>query len=42
MSTTILIADDHDIIREGIKNVLGKSPLYKVVGEAVDGEDALW
>lgn len=41
MPNTILIADDHDIIREGIKNVLGKSPLYKVVGEAVDGEDAL-
>ncbi len=41
MPTTILIADDHDIIREGIKNVLSKSPLYKVVGEAVDGEDAL-
>ncbi len=41
MPTTILIVDDHDIIREGIKNVLSKNPLYRVIGEAVDGEDAL-
>jgi len=41
MPSTILIADDHDIIREGIKNVLSKNPLYKVAGEAVDGEDTL-
>lgn len=41
MPTNILIADDHDIIREGIKNVLSKHSLYRVVGEAVDGEDAL-
>jgi DNA-binding NarL/FixJ family response regulator len=41
MAITIVIADDHDIIREGIKNILLKYPYYRVVGEAVDGEQAL-
>ena len=41
MSYTILIADDHDIIREGIKNILRKQPDYEIVGEAQDGEEAL-
>lgn len=41
MATTILIADDHDIIREGIKNILSGQSEYKLVGEAVDGQDAL-
>jgi len=38
---SILIADDHDIIREGIKSVLLEHSQYKVCAEAVDGEDAL-
>jgi DNA-binding NarL/FixJ family response regulator len=37
----ILIADDHDIIREGLKNILRKYSDYEVVGEARDGEEAL-
>jgi DNA-binding NarL/FixJ family response regulator len=41
MTTTILIADDHDIIRAGLKNIISKQPKYKVIDEAVDGEDAL-
>jgi len=41
MSYTILIADDHDIIREGIKNILCKQPDYEIVGEAQDGEEVL-
>ncbi|RKY40965.1 MAG: DNA-binding response regulator [Candidatus Makaraimicrobium thalassicum] len=41
MPLTVLIADDHDIIREGIKNILCDQPAYKVVGEAVDGEEVL-
>ena len=41
MAHTILIADDHDIIREGIKNILRKQPDYEIVGEAVDGEEVL-
>jgi len=41
MSITILIADDHDIIRQGLKSILAQRPEYKVIGEAQDGEDAL-
>jgi len=41
MAISILIADDHDIIRAGIRNILLDHPGYKLVGEATDGEDAL-
>ena len=41
MVYTILIADDHDIIRKGLKSILEPRPEYKVIGEAQDGEDAL-
>jgi len=41
MSVNILIADDHDIIREGIKSVLSPHPEYKVVSEAKDGDEVL-
>ena len=41
MTHRILIADDHDIIREGIKNILRKYSEYEIVGEASDGEEAL-
>lgn len=41
MPISILIADDHDIIREGIKNILCDSLGYEVVGEAADGEEVL-
>jgi two-component system, NarL family, response regulator NreC len=40
MATTIVIADDHDIIREGIKSVLKTHPEYVVCAEAKDGEEA--
>lgn len=41
MPITILIADDHDIIREGIKSVLKPHPEYQVCAEAANGEQAL-
>ncbi|MCM8789411.1 MAG: response regulator transcription factor [Candidatus Omnitrophica bacterium] len=41
MAITIIIADDHDIIREGIKSVLKPHTQYQVLAEAKDGEDAL-
>lgn len=41
MAITVLIADDHDIIRQGLKSILEPRPAYKVIGEAQDGEDAL-
>lgn len=39
MALSIVIADDHDIIREGIKNILRGHPDYKIVDEAKDGEE---
>jgi len=41
MALSIVIADDHDIIRAGIKNIIHDSLNYKVVAEARDGEEAL-
>ncbi|MDP3723231.1 MAG: response regulator transcription factor [Candidatus Omnitrophota bacterium] len=38
---SVVIADDHDLIREGIKTILRSHSEYRVVGEAVDGEEAL-
>ncbi len=37
----ILIADDHTIVRQGLKRILEDEPGIEVVGEAVDGRDAV-
>jgi CheY-like chemotaxis protein len=37
----ILIADDHDVLRRGIRTMLESDPDLEVCGEAVDGQDAL-
>jgi two-component system response regulator NreC len=37
MSIKVMIADDHKIVREGLRTMLEKVPDIKVVGEAVDG-----
>lgn len=39
--STILIADDHAMIRDGLKTLLGQFPSYSVVGEASCGKQAL-
>jgi DNA-binding NarL/FixJ family response regulator len=39
--TSILIADDHDIVRSGLKMVIETQPQWSVVGEASDGKDAI-
>ena len=36
MSIRILIADDHALLRQGIKNVLSLEPDLEVIGEAAD------
>lgn len=41
MSIRILIADDHALLREGIKNVLELEHDFAVIGEAADGEETL-
>lgn len=39
--TRILIADDHDVVRSGLRTVLEAQPGWSVVAEAADGKDAI-
>jgi DNA-binding NarL/FixJ family response regulator len=41
MNTNVLIADDHQIVREGLRSLLAKEPWIRVVGEAAEGRTAL-
>ena len=36
MKTRILIADDHKILRDGLRSLLERQPNLQVVGEAED------
>jgi DNA-binding NarL/FixJ family response regulator len=40
MAIKVLIVDDHQIIREGIRSMLEREPDMKVLGEAEDGRSA--
>jgi DNA-binding NarL/FixJ family response regulator len=40
-SVTVCIADDHAVVREGIRRVLEGEPGVRVIGEAADGDAAL-
>lgn len=40
-SFRVLLVDDHDIVRQGLKSVLRGHPEFNVVGEARDGEEAV-
>ena len=39
--TTIILADDHPIVRQGLRTLLETQLDYKVIGEASDGLEAL-
>ena len=39
--TTIVVADDHKIVREGLVKLLEGRSDFSVVGEAADGEEAV-
>ena len=41
MPIRIVVADDHQILREGLKALLGEDPECEVVGEAEDGRSAV-
>jgi len=41
MAIRILIADDHGVLRAGLRALLSAEPGLEVVGEAADGESAL-
>ncbi len=39
--TRVVIADDHPIVRDGLRRLLGQLPDLQVVGEAADGADVV-
>jgi two-component system, NarL family, response regulator YdfI len=41
MKINVLIADDHLVVREGLKLILETNDSYHVIGEAADGEAAI-
>ena len=41
MAIRVLIVDDHSVVREGLRMFLVRDPDLEVVGEALDGADAL-
>ncbi len=40
-NTTILLADDHPLVRKGLKDVIEEQGDFNVIGEAGDGEQTL-
>jgi DNA-binding NarL/FixJ family response regulator len=41
MTSRVLIVDDHEIVRIGVRRLLAGNPRWLVCGEAADGEHAL-
>ena len=39
--TRLLIVDDHDLVRTGLRNILSGAPEIEIVAEAASGEDAI-
>ncbi len=38
---TIVLVDDHKIVRQGIKGLLEDEPDFKVIGEAANGTEGI-
>jgi DNA-binding NarL/FixJ family response regulator len=38
---SIIIADDHTVVRKGTRQILEQEPDFKIVGEAANGEEAV-
>jgi len=41
VATRVLITDDHDVVRQGLRMFLSLEPDFEVVGEARNGQEAL-
>lgn len=41
MSITIFLADDHSVLREGLRMLLESQPDFKVIGAAANGREAI-
>jgi two-component system response regulator NreC len=37
----IVLAEDHTILREGLRSLLSSNPIFEIVGEAEDGREAI-
>jgi DNA-binding NarL/FixJ family response regulator len=40
-SIRVVVADDHDLFREGLRQLLETIPSVEIIGEASDGQDAI-
>ena len=40
-TTKVLVADDHGVVRKGLRFLLQTDPSIEVVGEASDGREAV-
>jgi DNA-binding NarL/FixJ family response regulator len=40
-SVRILLADDHGIVRQGLRSVLSRDPSFEIIGEASNGREAV-
>ena len=38
---TVMIVDDHPLLRHGLRDFIGRNSRFKIIGEASDGEEAL-
>jgi DNA-binding NarL/FixJ family response regulator len=41
MAVRILIADDHEVVRQGIRTILAARPEWEICAEAVNGQEAV-
>jgi DNA-binding NarL/FixJ family response regulator len=41
MQIRVLIVDDHAVVRKGIQMLISTEPTIQIIGEAVDGQDAV-
>ena len=41
MPARILIVDDHEVVRQGIRTILKSRPQWEVCGEAINGREAI-
>jgi two-component system response regulator NreC len=41
MTISIIIADDHPVVRMGLRSLLSRQAGFQVIGEAADGEEAV-
>ena len=39
--TRLLVADDHDVVRSGLRKIFEAQPTWEVVAEVADGEEAV-